>query len=40
MKELIKKKYKIEKYEMSKAEALEKFAKDDLKLKVMERIER
>ena len=39
MKELIKKKYKIEKYEMSKAEALEKFAKDDLKLKVMERIE-
>jgi threonyl-tRNA synthetase len=38
MKELIKKKYKIEKYEMSKAEALEKFAKDDLKLKVMERI--
>jgi len=39
MKELIKKKYKIEKYEMRKAEALEKFAKDDLKLKVMERIE-
>ena len=39
MKELIKKKYKIEKYEMSKAEALEKFAEDDLKLKVMERIE-
>ncbi len=39
MKELIKKKYKIEKYEMSKAEALEKFAKDDLKLKVMERID-
>ena len=38
MKELIKKKYKIEKYEISKAEALEKFAKDDLKLKVMERI--
>jgi threonyl-tRNA synthetase len=38
MKELIKKKYKIEKYELSKAEALEKFAKDDLKLKVMERI--
>ena len=39
MKALIKKKYKIEKYEMSKAEALEKFAKDDLKLKVMERID-
>ncbi len=39
MKELIKKKYKIEKYEMSKAEALEKFAGDDLKQKVMERID-
>jgi len=39
MKELIKKKYKIEKYEMSKAQALEKFANDDLKQKVMERIE-
>ena len=38
MKELIKKKHKIEKYDMTKAEALEKFAKDDLKLKVMERI--
>ena len=38
MKELIKKKHKIEKYEISKAEALEKFAQDDLKLKVMERI--
>jgi len=38
MKELIKKKHKIEKYEMTKAEALNKFAKDDLKLKVMERI--
>ena len=38
MKELIKKKYKIEKYEISKAEALVKFAHDDLKLKVMERI--
>jgi len=38
MKELIKKKYKIEKYEMTKAEALEKFSSDDLKLKVMERI--
>ena len=39
MKELIKKKYKIEKYEMSKEEALEKFANDDLKQKVMSRIE-
>ena len=39
MKELIKKKHKIEKYEMSKAEALEKFADDDLKQKVMSRIE-
>ncbi len=39
MKELIKKKYTIEKYEMSKTEALEKFAHDDLKQKVMERIE-
>ena len=38
MKELIKKKYKIEKYEMTKAEALEKFANDDLKQKVMSRI--
>ena len=38
MKELIKKKYKIEKYDMTKAEALEKFANDDLKQKVMERI--
>ena len=38
MKALIKKKYKIEKYEISKAEALERFANDDLKLKVMERI--
>jgi len=38
MKELIKKKYKIEKYEMTKEEALEKFANDDLKLKVMQRI--
>jgi threonyl-tRNA synthetase len=38
MKELIKKKYKIEKYEMTKSEALEKFANDDLKQKVMERI--
>ncbi len=39
MKDLIKKKYKIEKYEMSKAEALEKFSHDDLKQKVMSRIE-
>ncbi|HSR73724.1 MAG TPA: threonine--tRNA ligase [Sulfurovum sp.] len=38
MKELIGKKYKIEKYEISKAEALEKFANDDLKQKVMSRI--
>ena len=38
MKELIKKKYKIEKYELTKSEALEKFSNDDLKLKVMERI--
>lgn len=38
MKDLIKKKYKIEKYELSKAEALEKFANDDLKQKVMSRI--
>ena len=38
MKELIKKKYKIEKYEMSKNEALEKFKEDDLKQKVMQRI--
>lgn len=39
MKELIGKKYKIEKYEISKAEALKKFADDDLKQKVMTRIE-
>jgi len=38
MKELIKKKYKIEKYEISKAEALEKFKDDDLKLAVLSRI--
>ncbi len=38
MKELIKQKFSIEKYEMSKAEALEKFAHDDLKQKVMSRI--
>ncbi len=39
MKALIKKKYKIEKSEMSKAEALEKFADDELKLAVLSRIE-
>ena len=38
MKELIKKKYKIEKYEISKEEALKKFADDDLKLAVLSRI--
>ncbi|HQR74643.1 MAG TPA: threonine--tRNA ligase [Sulfurovum sp.] len=38
MKDLIKQKFTIEKYEMSKAEALEKFAHDDLKQKVMSRI--
>ncbi len=38
MKALIKKKYKIEKYEITKDEALEKFANDDLKLAVMKRI--
>ncbi len=38
MKELIKKKYKIEKYEISKEEALKKFAGDDLKLAVLSRI--
>jgi len=38
MKELIKQKFSIEKYEMSKAEAMEKFAHDDLKQKVMSRI--
>ena len=39
MKELIKKKHKIEKYEITKEEALTKFANDDLKLRVMSRIE-
>ena len=39
MKELIKQKYKIEKYEISKADAMSKFAADDLKQKVMSRIE-
>ncbi|NKQ40123.1 MAG: threonine--tRNA ligase [Sulfurovum sp.] len=38
MKEIIKRKYKIEKYEISKEEALEKFAKDDLKQAVLSRI--
>lgn len=38
MKELIKKKYSIEKYTISKKEALEKFANDDLKLAVLSRI--
>ena len=38
MKELIRKKYKIEKYEISKEEALKKFANDDLKLAVLSRI--
>ncbi len=38
MKELIKKKYSIEKYSISKDEALEKFANDDLKLAVLSRI--
>lgn len=38
MKELIKKKYKIEKYEISKDEAMKKFAHDDLKQAVMSRI--
>jgi len=38
MKELIKKKYKIEKYEISKEEAIRKFAHDDLKQAVLSRI--
>ncbi|SFV60908.1 Threonyl-tRNA synthetase [hydrothermal vent metagenome] len=38
MKQLIKKKYKIEKYEISKDEAIEKFADDDLKQAVLTRI--
>jgi len=38
MKELIKKKYPIEKYSITKSEALEKFADDDLKLAVLSRI--
>lgn len=38
MKEIIKKKYEIEKYEISKTEALEKFANDDLKQAVLSRI--
>jgi threonyl-tRNA synthetase len=39
MKELIKKKYKIEKYELSKEEAKAKFANDDLKQAVMSKID-
>jgi len=38
MKELIKKKYKIEKYEISKDEAIEKFKNDDLKQAVLSKI--
>ena len=38
MKELIKKKYKIEKYKISKDEAIKKFAQDDLKQAVLSRI--
>jgi threonyl-tRNA synthetase len=38
MKEIIKKKYSIEKYEISRTEALEKFANDDLKQAVLSRI--
>ena len=38
MKELIKKRHSIEKYEITKEEALEKFADDDLKLAVLSRI--
>jgi len=38
MKNLIKKKYAIEKYDMTKAEAIEKFAGDDLKQAVLSRI--
>jgi len=39
MKSLIKKKYKIEKYEISKEEALKKFADDELKLAVLSKID-
>lgn len=38
MKELIKKKFKIEKYSISRDEALNKFANDNLKLQVLSRI--
>jgi threonyl-tRNA synthetase len=38
MKELIKKKFEIEKYEITKAEAIEKFANDDLKQEVLKKI--
>jgi len=39
MQELAKRKYKIEKYEISKAEALEKYKNDELKSAVLSRIE-
>ncbi|MBN2767804.1 MAG: threonine--tRNA ligase [Campylobacterales bacterium] len=39
MKELIKQKFPIKKYTITKKEALEKFAKDDLKLAVLSRID-
>ncbi len=39
MKNLIKKKYKIEKYTISKEEALKKFANDELKLAVLSKID-
>ncbi|NOZ90639.1 MAG: threonine--tRNA ligase [Epsilonproteobacteria bacterium] len=39
MKEFIKKKYKIEKYSISKDEALKKFADDELKLAVLSKID-
>ncbi len=38
MRELVKKKYSIEKYTITKKEALEKFKDDDLKLEVLKRI--
>ncbi len=38
MKELIKKRYKIEKYEITKDEAIEKFANDELKQEVLKNI--
>ena len=39
MKNLIKKKYKIEKYKMPKSKALKKFANDELKLAVLSKID-